>query len=123
MSEQGALAAFYNDLDTGLASADGRAALMGALTGDFRWEISLPDKILSGDRDDFAAFLESRAKAAGSHSGGHRVVMSTGEGQREVVMGYLEAEGAAPSPFVAAASIDGSGLISRLMLRRSKLDL
>lgn len=123
MKTERPLAAFYEGLDRALGEADGTTTLMAQLTDDFEWEISLPDKLVSGDRAKFADFLEARARAKGSHAASHRVVLSTRDGAREVVMGYLEAENAPPSPFMAAASIDEGGRISRLMLRRSTLDL
>ena len=124
MNIESPLASFYSGLDESLASQEGRSALLARLSDDFQWEISLPDKTNEGNKDDFAGFLEARAKAALTKKAGHHVTMSTRDGSREVIMGYLEMAGAAPSPFVAAASIDADGRIARLMmLRRSLLDL
>ncbi|MEC7760596.1 MAG: hypothetical protein VX874_01630 [Pseudomonadota bacterium] len=123
MSDMGPLATFFGGLDEGLTTAEGRRALLDRLSDDFQWEISLPHGTKDGDKSAFAGFLEARASDSGKAATGHKVMMSTRDGDREVLLGHLESPDAPPSPFVAAATIDGTGLISRLMQRRSLIDI
>ena len=116
--DNGTLARLYETLDTSLGSPEGRAAILNMLAEDFAWEFSLPDKVVGGGFDVFEKFLLARAQAAG-HAARHRVIMAARSGRNELLFGNLETDGAAPSPFVAAAEIDGEGRIRRMVLRRT----
>src|SRR3954447_668833 len=90
------------------------------LADDLRFSIVFSDgpgqaQDFAGGRAAFDAYLEQRDSPPWTH----HVLSESSDGAVELVLGETRVDGAPLATFVAAARVDGSGLIDRYVVGRS----